>query len=51
MLLKCDLVVINRQAPGMENRKCHSTLVLGRQKKKGSLVEFEVFFTLFSVKN
>lgn len=48
MLLKCDLVVLNRLGPGMENRKAHSTIVLAKEKKKE---KSEVFFTVYTVKS
>lgn len=48
MLLKCDLVVLNRLAPGMETRKTHSTIVLGKEKKKE---KSETFFIVYSLKS
>lgn len=48
MLLKCDLVVLNRLTPGMENRKTHSTIVLAKEKKKD---KSEIFFTVYTVKS
>ncbi|XP_065669827.1 leucine-rich repeat protein 1 isoform X1 [Hydra vulgaris] len=45
MLIKCDVVIVNRLAPHLESRKCHTTITLGKSSNAS------MFFILHTTKN